>query len=196
MRGELAGAAVRGLPPQSRRPGTPGPYRVVSPSRAVVVRSALIRPCGATSPSGEGWGYSAWLPPRRLTRRFAGYTRRCGRPRRGPPGKVQARAQLAGHRLGVYLADIDAAGGDDGVLFIAQRADRHLPVLAQVNERLLLLPRDLRGLRGGVDAPFRRRRGASSWAAALPAPLRTVAALLRKVAGQAVIERFFIQRGL
>ena len=113
------------------------------------------------------------------------------------PGKVQTRAQLAGHRLGVYLTDIDAAGGDDGVLFIAQRADRHLPVLAQVNERLLLLPRDLRGLRGGVDAPLFDGDGAHRVGQQLcQRPLRTVAALLRKVAGQAVIERFFIQRGL
>ncbi len=106
MRGELAGLPVRELPPQSRGPGMPGPYRVVSPSRAVAARSALIRPCGATFSlraksrlrrlrsdtrlraqplGGRLWGVTSPAPPPgRWTRQFAGYTRRCGRPRRGP----------------------------------------------------------------------------------------------------------------
>ena len=107
MRGAFGGLPVRELPPQSRRPGMPGPYRVASPSRAAAVRSALIRPCRATFSlraksrlrrlrsdtrlraqplGGRLWGVTAPSPPPGLlTRQFGGYTRRCGRPHPGPP---------------------------------------------------------------------------------------------------------------
>ena len=111
--------------------------------------------------------------------------------------KIQPRAELALHRFGVDLFDIDAARRDDRVFLVAQRRDRHLPVLDQLHQRLLLLPGDLRRAGRGVDAPPLHRHRAHGMGQQLgDGALHTLPALRRKIAGDAVIQHFFVQRGL
>ena len=111
--------------------------------------------------------------------------------------KIQALANLALHRLGIDLFDIDAARRDDRVLLVSQRRDRHLPVLDQLHQRLFLLLGHLRRAGRGVDAPplhGHRPHGIGQQLG--DSALHALPALRRKIAGDAVIQRLFVQRGL
>ncbi len=108
--------------------------------------------------------------------------------------KIQAGAQLALHGFGVNLFGIHAASRNHRVLQIAQFTDGHLPVLAQVYQCHLLFAGDLGGTGGGVNAPlFNGNRPHRVGQQLFQCTLGTVAAKGRKVAGQAVIQCFFIQ---
>ena len=83
------------------------------------------------------------------------------------------------------------------MFLVPQCVHRHLPVLAEVHKRHLLLARDLGGLGGGVNAPLFHGHGAHRVGQKLcQCALCAVAALLGKVAGQAVIERLFVKSRL
>jgi len=70
-------------------------------------------------------------------------------------------------------------------------------MLAQLHQRLLLLLCNLRGAGRGVDAPlFHRHRPHRVGQQLGQRTLDAVGALLGKIAGQAVVQRLFIQRGL
>ena len=168
----MRGLPVRGLPPQSRRPGTPGPYRVVSPSRAVAVRSCPHPAAGPVFPLGGRLGVTApCCRQQRLTRRFAGYTRRCGRPRQGPPRQS---TEPAHSLLAIVLGSTSRTSTPPAVMTACSLSPSALTGTCQCLHRSTSACFCSRVICAAFVAgrcpTFRRRRGASSWAAALPAP--------------------------
>lgn len=112
-------------------------------------------------------------------------------------GEKQVLNLFRAHRFRVHLANVDTAGGDDGLGDRTGRRNRQMQRLQLLQQGAPLLPRNFVHLFARIDAGQRnKRRDELLWQKRVKCIDKIAVGVFGKIAQQPAVERFGRQRGL